>query len=152
MDLAELQSAWEVGEAEIRHIDWHRQYRDLVLQVHGVRDRESHLDDPLGYDYAVNGELTFVSCARVCFDRSLEYVDSDIEEWGSASWTIVGIVEDEMRWPDREDFAEDGLRFYAVRVDDSRIGWSRDWIHIVCRDLKFNVLGPATDMEKSLRP
>ncbi len=149
MDLAEFQRDWQVGEAEIRHVDWRRQYRDLVLQVHGVRDQESHPDDPLGFGYAVNGELTFVSCARVCFDRSLHYVDSDIEEWGSAAWTIIAIVEDEMRWPDREELVGDGLKFYVVAI--SMMDRS-DWIHIVCRDLTFGALGPVTDRQMPLRP
>src|SRR4030042_6760830 len=99
MDLAEFQRDWEVGEAEIRHIDWRRQYRDLVLRIHGAISKHLPHDpqDPHGIERAVNLELTFVSCARVCFDRSLEYVDSDIEERGSASWPLVAIVEDEMR-------------------------------------------------------
>ncbi|OGO09486.1 MAG: hypothetical protein A2Y61_07945 [Chloroflexi bacterium RBG_13_60_13] len=45
----------------------------------------------------------------------------------------------------QEDLAKNGPRFYAVNVDDSTTGWTRDWIHIVCRDLKFTPLGPATD-------
>jgi hypothetical protein len=148
MELAEFERDWQIGEAEIRHIDWRRQYRDLVLQVHGVRDQESHPDDPLGFDYAVNGELTFVSCARVCFDRSLHYVDSDIEEWGSASWTIIAIVEDDMRWPDRDDLNDSGTRFYAIYASDR----PSHWIRIACRDLTFKVLGPKTDMQMPLRP
>jgi hypothetical protein len=154
MDLEEFLRDWNVGEAEIRHIDWRRQYRDLVLRIHGVRDR--HLPpepgDKHGYLRAVNGELTFVSCARACFDRSIEFVDSQLAEWGSGAWTVVAIVEDEKRWPDREDLVGDGFRFIAVNVVDGRIGWDRDWIHIVCRELTFQVLGPVTDMETPLRP
>ena len=64
----------------------------------------------------------------------------------------MAIVEDEMRWPDREDLVDDGLQFYAVSADDGTSHWSRRWIHIVCRDLTFNVLGPMTDMQMPLRP
>ena len=154
MDLAEFERDWEVREAEIRHIDWRRQYRDLVLRIHGAISKHLPYDpqDPRGFERAVNLELTFVSCVRVCFDRSLEYADSDIEEWGSGSWTIVGIIDDEMRWPDREDLAADGLQFYAVKADDDTVHWRRRWIHIVCRDLTFEVLGPKTDMQMPLRP
>ena len=151
MDLAEFQRDWEVGEAEIRHIDWRRQYRDLVLRIHGAISKHLPPDpqDRRGFARAINMELTFVSCARVCFDRSLHYVDSDIEEWGSAAWTIIAINEDEMRWPDREELVDDGLKFYVVAIS---LMDKSDWIHIVCRDLKFNVLGPKTDMQMPLRP
>jgi len=154
MNLAEFERIWEIGEGEIRKIGWRRQYRDLVLRIHGARDKRLLPDpgDRLGFKRSVNADLTFVSCARACFDRSLEYVDSDLEEWGSAAWTIIGILEDQIRWPDREELIDRGLQFYAVSVDDGRIGWSRHWIHAVCRDLKFDVLGPVTDRQMPLRP
>lgn len=151
MDLAEFERDWQVGEAEIRHIEWRRQYRDLVLRIHGAISKHLPYDpqDPHGFGRAVNLELTFVSCVRVCFDRSPSYANSGIEEWGSGGWTILGIVEDDMRWPDRKDLDERWLRFYAVCADD----WDcQRWIHIACRDLTFKVLGPKTDMQMPLRP
>jgi len=151
MDLAEFEREWKIGEAEVRHVDWRRQYRDLVLRIHGAIDQHLPPDpqDPNGFRRAVNGDLIFTSCARVCFDRSLYYVDSDIEEWGSAAWTIIAIVEDEMRWPDRRELVDDGLKFYVVAISLMDLS---EWIHIVCRDLEFDVLGPVTDMQMPLRP
>ena len=85
MDLAEFERDWEGGEAEILHIDWRRQYRDLVLRIHGVISKHLPHDpqDPRGFRRAVNLELAFVSCVRVCFDRNVEYANSAIEELGS---------------------------------------------------------------------
>ena len=151
MDLIEFERDWQVGEAEIRHIDWRRQYRDLVLRIHGAISKHLPYDpqDPGGFRRAVNLELTFVSCVRVCFDRNLEYANSEIEERGSAGWTLVSIFEDEKRWPDREDLDESWFRFYAIEGTD----WGRHrWIQVVCRDLTFEVLGPVTDMQMPLRP
>ena len=150
MDLAEFQRDWQVEEAEIRHIEWRRQYRDLVVRIHGAISKHLPYDpqDPGGFRRAVNLELTFVSCARACFDRRLHYVDSDIEEWGSAGWTIVALVEDDLRWPDRGDLANKGLKFYAIESGEA----PGIWIHVVCRDLTFKVLGPVTDMQMPLRP
>ena len=39
MQLSDFQRDWQVGEAEIRRMDWRRQYRDLVVTIHGARDK-----------------------------------------------------------------------------------------------------------------
>ena len=158
MDLQEFQREWEIGEGEIRLVTWRRQYRDLVLRVHGARDKRLPADpqDRLGFKRSVNADLTFVSCTRACFDRSLEYVDSDIEEWGSGAWTIVSIVEDNVEFPGSEGLADAkyGLKSYSVTVDDwgSRPGKPRPWIRVACRDLAFSILSPVTDRQLPLRP
>ena len=153
MDLAEFERDWEIGESELLGVSWRRQFRDLVLRIEAVRDRHRPLDptDRLGFRHSVTGHLIFVSCVRVCFDKSLGYVDSGIR-WGVAARTIVAVAEDEMRWPDRQDLINNRLKYYALTLDD---GWPpgehRSWLHVVCRDLVFNVLGP-TDMDAPYRP
>ena len=58
-----------------------------------------------------------------------------------------------MRWPDRGDLHAKGLKSYGITADDwNHGGWRGTWIHVVCRDLSFTVLGPVTDMETPLRP
>ena len=67
--------------------------------------------DEHGYLRAVNGELTFPSHAHAfVLDRSLEFVDLELAEWGSGAWTVVAVQEDEMRWPGREDLLAEGLK------------------------------------------
>lgn len=152
MELSELLADWEFEDSEVRGVSWRRQYRDLVLRIHGVGDRKRYGRGRRDFKHEVNGELTFVSCARACFDRSLEHVDSDLEEWGSGAWTIVVIFEEKMRWRDRDDLVDQLLKHYALTLDDRWPGRQRDWLHVTCRDLSFNVLGPATDMQMPLRP
>ena len=160
MELSELLADWDLGESEVRGVSWRRQYRDLVLRIHGVGDRKKYGRWRRDFKHEVNGELTFVGCARACFDRSLGHVDSDLEEWGSGAWTIVCIFEEKLYWRDRDDLTEQMLKHYAVTLDDKWplddawpiAGGHRDWLHATCRDLTFNVLGPATDMQTPLRP
>jgi hypothetical protein len=151
MDLAEFERDWEVRESEIRHIEWRRQYRDLVLRIHGAISKHLPPDpqDPGGFRRAVNLELTFVSCARVWFDRDPSYANSGIEEWGSGGWTLISMFEDDVRWPIGQDLDEKWFRFYAIESPD----WGyRTWIRVVCRDLTYKLLGPKTDMQMPLRP
>ena len=144
MDLEEFLRDWEIGESELRRVSWRRQYRDLVLRIDMVRDRHRPADptDPLGFQHSIIGDLVFVSCVRVCFDKSLYYVDSDIR-WGVAARTIIAIIEDETRWSDREDLTDGQLEHYALALDDRWSGEHRSWLHVVCRDLAFNVIGPV---------
>ncbi|OGO09485.1 MAG: hypothetical protein A2Y61_07940 [Chloroflexi bacterium RBG_13_60_13] len=144
MELEEFLRDWDIGESELRRVSWRRQYRDLLLRIDLVRDRRRPADptDPLGFLHSVTGDLIFVACARVCFDKSLYYVDSDIR-WGVAARTIIAIAEDETRWSDREDLTDGQLKHYALELDDRWPGEHRSWLHVVCRDLAFNVIGPT---------
>ena len=152
MNLEEFLRDWEIEESELWGVSWRRQFRDLVLRIEAVRDRHRPLDptDRLGFRHSVNGHLVFVSCVRVCFDKSLEYVDSGIR-WGVAARTIIAMTEDQTRWPDREDLTNGQLKHYALALDDQWPGEHRSWLHVVCRDIAFNVIGP-TDMDAPFRP
>lgn len=124
---------WEFGESSVVKVELTGDgLRDLALHLELVRPQGEH-----SFEKSRSGILTFLLVVYSRFERSSEFVLADFK-WGPAAYTVVAITEAQDSFG-RDDLRDGGWKAYQVALDDWRLGWKRDWLSVICRDLRFEV-------------